>query len=422
MLTLPSRGRVFLCKNLFITERFMSIRNNFSHTVNACYLASVSQAAIVNFLPLLFLTLQKDYGISFEQISLLVTVNFGIQLLTDFISAKFVDKIGYRAAVMSAHILCSLGLVGLAFVPDIMPSPYVGLCLCVAVYAVGGGLLEVITSPIVEACPSDKKDAAMSMLHSFYCWGCVFVIIASTIFFSVFGIENWKILACLWAVLPFANCIYFAFVPINRTVEQEKAMSITDLFKNKVFWILCLLMVCSGASEQGMSQWASAFAEAGLGVSKTVGDLAGPCVFAILMGLARLFYGKFSEKIRLGSFMFLSSVLCIFSYLLASLSSNPILGLMGCGLCGLSVGIMWPGSISMGAKALPAGGTALFALLALAGDVGCSIGPATIGVVSDMYGENLKAGILAGIIFPIVLIVGIVICLRMWKKKTGERI
>lgn len=400
----------------------MSIRNNFSHTVNACYLASVSQAAIVNFLPLLFLTLQKEYSISFEQISLLVTVNFGIQLLTDFVSAKFVDKIGYRTAVMTAHILCAAGLAGLAFLPDILPSAYAGLCICVAVYAVGGGIIEVITSPIVEACPSDKKDAAMSMLHSFYCWGCVFVIIVSTVFFSVFGIENWKILACIWAVLPLANSFYFAFVPINRTVEQEKAMSISDLFKNRVFWILCLLMVCAGASEQGMSQWASAFAESGLGVSKTVGDLAGPCVFSILMGLARLFYGKFSEKIRLGSFMFLSSVLCIISYLMASLSPNPIFGLVGCGLCGLSVGIMWPGSISMGAKALPAGGTALFALLALAGDVGCSLGPGVIGVVSDISSDNLKSGILAGIIFPIILIFGIILCLRMWKKRTGEKI
>lgn len=400
----------------------MSIRNNFSHTVNACYLASISQAAIVNFLPLLFLTLQKDYGISFEQISLLVTINFGIQLVTDFVCAKFVDKIGYRAAVVAAHILCSVGLLGLAFIPDLLPVPYAGFAMCVAVYAVGGGMLEVITSPIVEACPSDKKDAAMSMLHSFYCWGCVFVIVASTIFFSVFGIENWKILACVWAMLPLANCIYFAFVPINRTVEQEKAMSISDLLKSKIFWILCLLMVCSGAAELSMSQWASAFAEAGLGVTKTVGDLAGPCLFAILMGTARLFYGKFSEKIRLGTFMFLSSVLCIISYLMASLSSSPVFGLLGCGLCGLSVGIMWPGSISMGAKALPAGGTALFALLALAGDVGCSIGPATIGVISDMYGENLKIGIAAGVVFPIVLIVGIIVCLRMWKKKTGERI
>lgn len=399
----------------------MSIKTNFTYTINACYTASITQAAITNFLPLLFLTLQKEYGVTFEELSLLVSANFFVQLLTDLAAAKFVDKIGYRVCVVSAHVLCALGMIGLAFFPNIFPTPFIGLLFAVVLYAIGGGLLEVLTSPIVEACPSEKKAAAMSVLHSFYCWGTVFVIVASTVYFSVFGIENWRILACVWSALPLANSVFFSLVPINKIVEDEHKMSIKDLFKNKLFWVLCLLMMCSGASELSMSQWASAFAESGLGVSKAIGDLAGPCAFAVLMGLSRLLYGKFSHKIKLNTFMLVSSILCVISYMLASLSSNAVLSLIGCALCGLSVGIMWPGSLSMGAKALPTGGTALFALLALSGDVGCSIGPAAVGFISDKLGGDLKKGILLAIIFPIVLIFGIFICLKTWKR-SGEEI
>ena len=386
------------------------IKDNYNHTIYASYIGYITQAIINNFIPLLFLTFQRSYAISLDKIALLVSLNFGVQLIVDFLAAKFVDRIGYRISIVSAHVLCCVGLLGLSVFPDIFPDAYGGIVAAVMLYAVGGGLIEVLVSPIVEACPTDKKEGAMSLLHSFYCWGHVFVVLMSTLFFTLAGIGNWRILSCLWAIVPLVNCFYFMAVPIQVLVEDGQGMSIGQLFKNKMFWILFLLMLCAGASEQGMSQWASAFAENGLGVSKTVGDLAGPCAFAIFMGCSRLFYGKFSEKIKLQRFMLLSCGLCVFSYLLAGLAPLPFLNLIGCALCGLSVGIMWPGSFSMAAKALNRGGTAMFALLALAGDLGCSSGPAVVGFVSEALGGNLKLGVLAAVGFPIVLALGIRMC------------
>ncbi|MGI5959865.1 MAG: MFS transporter [Massiliimalia sp.] len=394
----------------------MNIRNNYNHTIYAAYIGYITQAIINNFAPLLFLTFQSSFSISLDKIALLVSFNFAVQLLVDFLAAKFVDRIGYRPCILAAHVCSAAGLIGLAILPDLFPDPYIGMLTAVFFYAIGGGLIEVLVSPIVEACPTTKKEAAMSLLHSFYCWGHVFVVIMSTIFFTLAGIQNWRILACIWALVPLLNCVYFSLVPIRVLVEDGESMSITGLFKNKVFWILCLLMICSAASEQGMSQWASAFAESGLKVSKTVGDLAGPCSFAILMGCSRAFYGKFSEKIHLHRFMLLSSGLCIISYLTAALSPNPVLSLIGCALCGLSVGIMWPGSFSTAAKALPKGGTAMFALLALAGDFGCSAGPAAVGMISEAFGENLKVGLLLASVFPLILIIGI-----LWYRSVAKK-
>jgi MFS family permease len=304
-----------------------------------------------------------------------------------------------------------LGLAGLGIFPGILPDPYIGLLIAVILYAIGGGLVEVLISPIVEACPMDpsKKSAHMSLLHSFYCWGHVFVVIASTIFFTVFGIGNWKILACLWAVVPLLNAFYFSQVPISTLTQNGESMPIKKLISSKMFWILMLLMVCAGASEQAMNQWASLFAEAGLKVTKTVGDLTGPCLFAALMGISRVFYSKFSEKINLRIFMIGSSCLCVVSYLLASFSPYPVLSLIGCSLCGLSVGIMWPGTFSLAAEKCPKGGTAMFALLALGGDLGCSGGPTLVGMVTGVAEGGIKTGIIAGIGFPVILILGLIL-------------
>ena len=278
------------------------------------------------------------------------------------------------------------------------------------IYAIGGGLIEVLISPIMESCPTDNKEKAMSLLHSFYCWGHVAVVLISTCFFKIFGIENWKILACVWAIIPIVNGLIFTKAPIAPLVEEgETGMTILDLCREKMFWILLLMMVCAGASEQAVSQWASTFAEKGLGVSKSIGDLAGPMAFAILMGSARAFYGKFGDKIDLDKFMVGSGLLCIGSYLLISLSPLPQLSLLGCAICGLSVGIMWPGSFSKASAVMRNGGTAMFALLALGGDLGCSGGPTLVGYVSSMFSEDLKRGILAAIVFPVLLIAGTVL-------------
>ena len=375
----------------------------------ACFVGYIVQAIVNNFVPLLFLTFESSYGIPLSQITMLITFNFGIQLLVDLLSAKFVDKIGYRVSIVMAHIFAALGLAGLVVLPDLLPNAFAGLLIAVVIYAIGGGLIEVLISPIMESCPSENKEKAMSLLHSFYCWGHVGVVLLSTLFFWFFGIADWKILALLWVIIPVCNGILFCKVPIAPLIEEgEIGMSLRELCKNRIFWILMLMMMCAGASEQAVSQWASTFAEQGLGVSKTIGDLAGPMSFAILMGSARAFYGKFGDRIDLDKFMQASSLLCIVSYLCISLSPLPLFSLIGCSLCGLSVGIMWPGTFSKASVALRNGGTAMFALLALAGDVGCSGGPTLVGFVTGLASDDLKKGILAGILFPILLIVGIV--------------
>lgn len=380
---------------------------HYGHTVKACFVAYIVQAIVNNFVPLLFLIFQSTYQIPLSEITLLITFNFVIQLSVDLLAARFVDKIGYRISIVLAHVMSALGLVLLAVLPEVLPNAFAGLLLAVMVYAIGGGLLEVLVSPIVESCPTDNKETAMSMLHSFYCWGHVGVVLLSTLFFTMFGAGNWRILALLWAAVPALNCLVFLRVPIYNLLEEgDPGMSMKDLFANKMFWVIMLLMVCAGASEQAVSQWASTFAESGLKVSKTVGDLAGPMFFAILMGTSRFFYGKYGERIDLIKFMKLSSVLCVASYLLISLSPFPALSLVGCGLCGLSVGILWPGSFSIASQVIPRGGTVLFALLALGGDIGCSGGPTFAGMVSSAAKGDLHMGILAAVIFPLLMLLG----------------
>lgn len=383
------------------------IRENFSYTITASYLGYITQAIVNNFAPLLFLTFVSEFQVTFDKLAFLITMNFGVQLLVDLISAHYVDRIGYRICIVTAHVMAALGLAGMAVLPGLFSDPYAGLMLAAAVYAVGGGLIEVLISPIVEACPTKNKEAVMSLLHSFYCWGQVAVVLLSTVFFAAVGIGNWRMLACLWALVPACNAVFFLFVPIRKLVEDGEGMSIRELSKNSLFWLFALLMICAGASELGMSQWASAFAESGLHVSKTVGDLAGPCAFALFMGSARAFYAKFAERISLKKFMALSACLCVVSYLMASLSKSPLLGLLGCAVCGLSVGIMWPGTFSMAAKAIPKGGTAMFALFALFGDVGCNIGPGLVGLVSAGFDADLKKGLLAGVLFPACLLIAL---------------
>lgn len=341
------------------------MQQKYQKTIYACFVGYIVQAIVNNFVPLLFLTFEKSYHIPLSQITMLITINFGIQLLVDLLSAGFVDRIGYRVSVVLAHVFAAVGLVGLVLLPEIMPNAFAGLLIAVFIYALGGGLIEVLISPIVESCPTDNKEKAMSLLHSFYCWGHVGVVLLSTVFFGIFGIANWKILACIWALIPVINAFVFAKAPIAPLIEEgERGMTMLDLCKSKVFWVMMLMMLCAGASEQAVSQWASTFAEKGLGVTKTIGDLAGPMTFAILMGSSRAFYGKFGHKIDLDRFMLGSSVLCIFSYLLIAASPVPFLSLVGCGICGLSVGIMWPGTFSKASVALKNGGTAMFALLA----------------------------------------------------------
>ena len=389
------------------------MQNRYNRTMYACFLSYVVQAIVNNFAPLLFLTFHESFGIPLSKITLLVTFNFLLQLGVDAASVKFLDRIGYRAAAVLANGFSALGLALLAVLPVKMADPFAGLLIAVAVFAMGGGLLEVVISPIVEACPSDNKERAMSMLHSFYCWGHVGVVLISTLFFAVFGLANWRVMALCWAALPLIVALMFLGVPIEKLLaDGERGMSLKELACSGVFWLMFLAMLCSGASEQAVSQWASVLAEKGLGISKAVGDLMGPMFFAVCMGLARLIYGKYGDRIPLKKFMLASCALCVFSYLIIGLVPAPALGLIGCGLCGLSVGIFWPGTLSLASAAMRRGGSALFCLLALAGDLGCSSGPTVAGLISSAAGDNIRMGVLAAVVFPI----GLTICILRQRK------
>lgn len=394
----------------------MTKQKNYKKTLIACYLGFVTQAISANFAPLLFLTFKSTYGITLDKIAMIPLVFYLTQLLIDLAATKFADRIGYRTCVVASQVLSAIGLVLMAILPEILSVPFIGILISVVLYAIGSGLIEVLVSPIVEACPFENKDGMMSLLHSFYCWGAMGVILGSTLFFAVFGVENWKILTFIWALVPLYNTFNFINCSIERLVEDGKSMGISRLLKTPVFWLMIILMVCSGASEATMAQWASAFTESAIGVSKTIGDLAGPCLFAMFMGISRMLYGKFSNKLDLTKVMLVCGIMCVGCYLLASLSTLPILGLAGCALCGLAVGIMWPGSISISSQKCPRGGTAMFAFLALAGDLGAMVSPAMVGSLSEMAGGNLKTGLLAATFFPIILVFGLLIL----KKKVGK--
>ncbi len=394
----------------------MQKQKNYRKTLIACYLGFVTQATSANFTPLLFLTFKNTYKIGLEKIALIPLVFYLTQLFIDFAATKFVDKVGYRICVVSSQVLSAAGLALMAFLPELFAKPFTGILISVVLYAMGSGLIEVLVSPIVEACPFENKNGMMSLLHSFYCWGAVGVILGSTLFFALFGVGNWKILTLIWALVPLLNTFNFIICPIERLVEDGESMRAGQLLKLPLFWLLILLMVCSGASEVSMAQWASAFTESAIGVSKTVGDLAGPCLFAVFMGIARILYGKMSEKLDLTKTMLWCGVLCTACYLMASLSSLPIVGLAGCALCGVSVGIMWPGTISISSRKCPKGGTAMFAFLALAGDLGATVSPAMVGSISNMFGGNLKIGLLFATSFPVILILGLIVLNRKYGK------
>ncbi len=395
---------------MFIIYR--KISNNIVHNVNyqgtiyACYIAYVVQGIINNINPLLFVIYQRLLGIPFYKIGILIAANFGIQILTDFLSARYVDRFGYRRSIMFAHFMSTLGLIGIGIFPFIFSDPFVGLVLATMLNGIGGGLLEVMVSPIVEATPSNEKEKAMSTLHSFYCWGCLLFISLSTIFLRIIGSDHWYCIPIVWAIVPFLNLLFFSKVPINTLVNQEEKIPVKYLLKKRIFWLLVIIMICSGASELAMSQWVSYFAETGLHVNKTIGDLLGACFFCVLMGLSRLFYGKFGHKVELKKFMYLSCFLCVAGYLMAVFSPIAIIGLLGCGICGLSVGILWPGTFSIAAKACREGGTAMFAFLALAGDIGCVSGPEIVSIVANALPQHgIKAGLLVAILFPILLVI-----------------
>lgn len=407
---------------------------SYKRTLYASYLGYITQAIINNLSPLLFITFQTQFNLSLSSITLLITINFIVQIITDIIACQIVDKLGYKPCIIAAHIFSTIGLVGLGIFPYLFSNAYAGLLLATILNAIGGGLIEVLVSPIVEALPGDEKASAMSLLHSFYCWGHVAVVLISTAYFTLVGINHWFYLPLLWALLPLCNAFLYLHAPIAVLVEEHEKTPLRKLLSSRLLLLFLLLMICSGASEQAMSQWSSLFAEMGLQVNKTVGDLLGPCAFALLMGTSRAIYGNKGSSLNLEKTMIASSLLCIFSYLLCVFSPQPLLSLVGCSLCGFSVGILWPGTFSLSVKYFKKGGTSLFALLALAGDIGCSIGPSLVGYISDFVTRStpnlntslfrqdtleqfgLKVGLFAAILFPFLMAIAVYYLLIRQRK------
>ena len=390
---------------------------SYKSTISAGFVGYATQALTINFPPLLYVAFGKQFNISTSKIASLIAVCFFVQLLVDLLAAKFSDKMNVRVFIIAAHVLTALGMVGLGAFPYIMP-PFIGLMLATVLSSIGSGLVEVLITPIVEACPTPpkKKSSYMSLLHSFYCWGQAVVILFSTLYFFVIGREYWQILSAIWAIIPISGAILFSIVPLYPLPKDEPDKNGKSYLHNKIFWIICLMMLASGAAEMTMAQWASTFAESGLGITPEVGNLLGPFVFAVLMGSTRVFYAKFSTVISLKKFTLFSSILCIISYLTAALSPFPIISLLACGICGLSVGVLWPGNLSIAAGMVKGGGVSMFALLALLGDMGCMTGPYIAGAVADLFDNNIRISFAISAVFPILLLISIVYLIRYSKK------
>ena len=408
---------------------------SYKSTLAACCTCSVSQAVINNLSTLLFVVFNEKLGVSLAQISLLIALNFVIQIVIDLSSTFFVDRIGYRPCILVATAMSALGVICLGALPAVMDNKFTALLISTVMCGFGAGLIEVISSPIVDAIPGEEKVKFMGLLHSFYCWGHALVIILSTVFFVTVGIDNWVLLPIIWSIVPLTSFVMFTFVPICSLSEDSVKSPIRHLVKQKSFWLFLIIMLCGGACEMGMAQWASMFAEKALGVSKSVGDLLGPCAFALCMGIGRLLLSKFGDRLRLERWLLGSFSLCLICYLTTALVPSPIIGLIGCAICGFTVAMLWPGTLTIGSKRLPHSGTAMFALFALAGDVGCTAGPNVIGLISDAIvarGITLDSGIFAGdsttigmkvgmlcaAVFPIIAIITCLFLIKPDKKKT----
>ncbi len=388
----------------------------FEHTMRACYIGAFSQAIVCNFMPLLFVIFNKDYGIALGLVTLIATLNFVMQLIMDCISVSFIDKVSYRATIISANLLTGLGFLVLGIVAPLVENTYAAIIFSVLLFSAGGGVYEVMLSPIVEACPSENKAASMSFLHSMYGFGSVGTILITNILLFLFGKENWYWIAVLWALVPLCNAVYFYFVPINKIVENSERMPMHKLFRRKSFLIFFLIMFCSGATEIAMSQWASAFAESSLGISKALGDILGPCTFALMLAFSRVFYSKMADKINLAKYLLGCGIATIVLYIFTATLPFRIAAIICCGMCGFTAGIMWPATLSLMSNTYPKGGAAMFGLIAIAGDLGCTLGPTTVGMVSSMLGDELSTGILIACVFPILLVIGVLLLMRRIRK------
>lgn len=376
----------------------------------AGYVGFVVQAIVNNFLPILFIVFQDIYGLGYEKLGRLIVFNFAVQMFIDFITPKIIHKIGYRRAAFLCQFTACLGLCLMSLLPRIMPSPYTAMFIAIAVYATGSGLMEVILSPMIEMLPTGNKSGNMAVLHSFYCWGQTVVVPLTTLMVFAFGYENWSYIPLVWAIVPFINMLAFLRVPIVEPGREVKQSTLIELLKTPSFIIYMLMMFCGGASEIAMSQWASLFVEQALGVSKAIGDIVGPCLFALFMALGRVIYAKFSKKVSFTRLLIWLNILCFVCYVMVGISKIAALSLVFCALCGFSVSISWPGIYSAGARTFKTGGAVMFSAFAMCGDTGCALGPGLVGLVAEY--TNLNMGFIAAAVFPFIMVICSIIILK----------
>ncbi len=406
----------------------MKTKSKYTSTLFACYLGYITQAIVVNLAPLFFVIFQNRFGVSYVDLANLVLLTFVVQIVTDALMIKITPIVGYRKCAVAAHVFSAIGLALLAFLPRIM-DPYAGILISVVLYSIGGGLTEVVISPIVDALPGDAKASAMSLLHAFYSWGQVLVVVLSTVALALIGDDGWNWIPLGWALIPFFNLFNFMRVPIVEVSEEQKKSGIGTFLKSPIFIVALFMMICGGAAEQAMAQWASLFAERALGVSKVLGDLLGPCLFALCMGIGRTGYGIFGEKINIEKALIACGAVSVVCYLVTVFVTVPVLSLLGCAACGFGVSLMWPGVLSYTSQKYNYNaGPVMFSLLALGGDTGCSLGPWVTGVVSDLYlaansgaagaeSQAIRYGLLAAIVFPVVMLILLAVMRKLHSQK-----
>ncbi len=379
------------------------MEKSYKSTKSACYIGYIVQAIVNNFLPILFIVFQKKYGLGYEKLGRIILVNFLIQILSDTITPIIVRAIGYRGCAILCHGLCATGLVMLSVLPTVIGDTYVAILLSVIIYAFGSGIIEVIISPMIELIPTKNKAANMAFLHSFYCWGQAFTVVCTTLLVSVFGFLNWNFIPLIWATVPFINMFFFIKVPVIEPKKETEKIKNNKFFISREFICFVVFMLCAGTSEVTMAQWASMFVQQGLGINKVTGDILGPCLFAIAMGIGRVFFGVLSGKFSYRKALVLNNILCFLCYIVVAFCKSPIPCLIACALCGFSVSLSWPGTYSLASARFPNGGTVMFSAFALFGDLGCSLGPWLLGLIADMY--DLQTGFFVCSVFPLVMVI-----------------
>lgn len=421
----------FNAQNFF--EYTVIMKKEFRLTLMAARMGFFTQALVNNLAPVFFVLFRVLYGFSYLQVGILAALNFTLQLFADITSPNLISRFGYRKCAMTAQALCAVGLILMPGLCILTGGVYISFIIPVLIYSYGAGMIEVLASPIVEAIPDLPENTKMSMLHSFYSWGQMTCVALTTLALHFIGYERWFLIPVLWSAIPIFGIILFSRARLDMADMAEKESEKGGRLFCRSFVLMLIIMTCAGASEIAMSEWSSLFAEEALGVSKVAGDLFGPCMFALFMGMGRMCHAKFGERLNLSRLIKACSLLCVICYVGAALLRPAAASLIFCALTGLSVSLMWPGALSL-AAARNNGGARMYGLLAAFGDIGCIIGPVVTSSVSEFADGNeriraigaayglsadktaLRASLLAMALIPLVML----ICLSLFSDKGRE--